>query len=239
MHPDAPFTALLVITLLALLVPVLVRRLPGIRLPIVVGEILAGMAVGQSGLQLIVPSATLQFLQGFGFVFLMFLSGLELDVQALFLSRARTSDRPRWQQPLPLALLSFSLTVLLAVGIGIGLVELGLARNALLMGLILSTTSLGIVVPVLKERGLTTSAYGQVALLTALLSDFVTLLLLSVVIALFSHGLSLDLLLFGVLLAAFALAVKLGPWFSRVPWLTRLVDELSHATAQLRVRCSC
>lgn len=144
MHPDAPFTALLVITLLALLVPVLVSRLPGIRLPIVVGEILAGMVVGQSGLHLIEPSATLQFLQEFGFVFLMFLSGLELDVQALFLSRARTSDRPRWQQPLPLALLSFSLTVLLAVGIGVGLVELGLARNELLMGLILSTTSLGL-----------------------------------------------------------------------------------------------
>ncbi|HEY0601562.1 MAG TPA: cation:proton antiporter, partial [Herpetosiphonaceae bacterium] len=236
MHPDAPFMALLVITLLALLVPVLVSRLPGIRLPIVVGEILAGMAVGQSGLQLIAPSATLQFLQEFGFVFLMFLSGLELDVQALFLSRACARDRSQWQQPLPLALLSFSLTVLLAVGIGVGLVQLGLARNALLMGLILITTSLGIVVPVLKERGLTTSSYGQVVLLTALLSDFVTLLLLSVVIALFSRGLSLDLLLFGVLLAAFALAVKLGPWFSRVPWLTRLVDELSHATAQVRVR---
>ena len=85
MHPDGPFTALLVITLLALLVPVLVSRLPGIRLPIVVGEILAGIVVGRSGLQLIAPSATLQFLQEFGFVFLMFLSGLELDVQALFL----------------------------------------------------------------------------------------------------------------------------------------------------------
>lgn len=235
MHLDAPFTALLLIMLLALLVPVLVSRLPGVRLPIVVGEILAGMVVGQSGLQLIAPSATLQFLQEFGFVFLMFLSGLELDVQALFLPRA-TTDRPRWQQPVPIAVLSFSLTVLLAVGVGIGLVQLGLARNAVLMGLILSTTSLGIVVPVLKERSLTTAAYGQVVLLTALLSDFVTLLLLSVVIALFSRGLSLDLLLFGVLLATFALAVKLGPWFSRVPWLTRLVDELSHATAQLRVR---
>jgi Kef-type K+ transport system membrane component KefB len=104
------------------------------------------------------------------------------------------------------------------------------------MGLILSTTSLGIVVPILKERKLTASLYGQAVLVAALVSDFVTLLLLSLTIAVIGKGLSLDLLLFTVLLALFAAAAKLGPWMTRTPLLRRISEELSHATAQIHVR---
>ena len=62
-----PFSALLLITALAVVVPILLSLVRIVRLPIVVGEILAGMAVGKSGLQLIEPSGTLRFLQEFGF----------------------------------------------------------------------------------------------------------------------------------------------------------------------------
>lgn len=165
----------------------------------------------------------------------MFLSGLEVNVGTL-LAVGDAQAGARWRRPIPLALLSLSLTIALATGVGLLLTTLGLARNAVLMGLILSTTSLGIVVPVLKERRLTATVFGQVVLVSALLSDFVTLLLLSFVIALVSQGLSLDLLLFLLLLAAFVAAAKLGPVLSGLPLLRRVMDELSHATAQLEVR---
>jgi Kef-type K+ transport system membrane component KefB len=172
----------------------------------------------------------------FGFTFLMFLSGLEVSIETLFAAAAAADQRPYWQRPLPLAGLCFLATILLAFLVGLGLSQLGLARQPLLLGLILSTTSLGIVVPVLKERGLTATEYGQVVLATALLSDFVTLLLLSLLIAVISQGPSLDLLLFLALLAMFAVATKLGQWVSRIPGLTRISAELSHATGQIQVR---
>ncbi len=236
MENHSEYWPLLLITALAVVVPVLASRVRGVRLPIVVGEILAGMLIGKSGLDIVQPSATLSFLAEFGFTFLMFLSGLEVSFDMLRSSANRGSTTSRWKQPLPLAAISFSLTVVLALMIGFGLVQAGLARNPILMGLILSTTSLGIVVPILKERQITNTRYGQVMLIAALISDFATLLLLSIVIALISRGLSPDVLLFMALLAAFAAAVKLSPLLKRSAFLNRVVEELSHATAQIRVR---
>ena len=230
------FEPLLVVTLLAVVVPVLTSRLRVIRLPIVVGEILAGMAIGPSGLNLVHPSPLLSFLSEFGFSFLMFLSGLEVNFEMLFASGDETDGRPRWQRPLPLASLVLLLTLSMAIAIGWGISAGGLARSPVLMGLILSTTSLGLVVPILKERGLTSTSYGQLLLVSALVSDFVTLLLLSVAMAAYSKGLTVDLLLFMLLLVAFVIAMKLGQWLTRNPVLTRVVEELSHATAQIRVR---
>jgi len=71
--------ALLLITGLAAVVPILSKKLDRFGIPIVVYEIIAGIIIGTSWLNLIEPSTILTFLAEFGFAFLMFLSGLELD----------------------------------------------------------------------------------------------------------------------------------------------------------------
>ncbi|MGA7670770.1 MAG: cation:proton antiporter, partial [Nitrolancea sp.] len=238
MHTDSPFVPLLIITLIAAVMPIVVNRLGGGRLPIVVGEILAGIVIGKSGFDLIHATESTDFLAEFGFVFLMFLSGLEVDFRALFRRGEETNGRPSWQRPVPLASIGFAVTVLVAIGIGYGFSAADLTRSPILMGLILSTTSLGIVLPVLKERGLTPTAYGQTVLVMAVISDFATLLLLSIVIAVISRGVGPELLLFTLVLGAFAVAAKVGPWVRRLPFMTRVMDELSHATAQIQVRGS-
>jgi len=238
MEHHSPYIPLLLITFLALVVPVVVSRIPLLRLPIVVGEILAGMIIGRSGLNVISPSPTLTFLAEFGFAFLMFLSGLEVSLDTLNGPSKVEQRNPRWQRPIPLTLISFSLTLLLAMAAGYLLTRFGLARSPILMGLILSTTSLGIVMPILKERGLTRTSYGQSLLVLALVSDFVTLLLLSLTIAITSKGFTPNLLLFMVLLAAFFFIANVSRRLTRVAVLTRIVEELSHATAQIRVRGS-
>jgi Kef-type K+ transport system membrane component KefB/Trk K+ transport system NAD-binding subunit len=214
----------------------LASRIRIVRLPIVVGEILAGIAIGQSGLNLVEPSPTLNFLAEFGFTFLMFLSGLEVSFQTLFTASEVGDGRPRWQRPIPLALLSFGVTILLAMLAGLGLTNAGLARSPILMGLILSTTSLGIVMPILKERRLMSTGYGQTLLITSLISDFSTLLLLSIAIAVISRGLSLDIILFLALLGAFMTATRISRWVSSNRIIARLSGELAHATAQIHVR---
>jgi Kef-type K+ transport system membrane component KefB len=56
-------------------------RLP---IPIVVGEIVAGMIVGRSGFGRVVPdNGALDVLKELGFVLLMFLSGMEIDFRSL------------------------------------------------------------------------------------------------------------------------------------------------------------
>ncbi len=234
MHQD-PFISLLIITALAAVVPMLAKRFRLVQLPIVVGEIMAGILVGRSGLNLIEPSETLTFLAEFGFTYLMFLSGLEVDFD-LLLGARDAEDTPLWQSPILSAVMVFLLTLLLGLGSAVGLQRLGMVENPLLMGLILSTTSLGIVVPVLKERNLLGTAYGQALLLAALLADFVTLFLLTIVIAAMTRGLTPNLLLIVVLLIAFAFVARVARTLVRIPAWQRMVDELSVATAQIRVR---
>lgn len=238
MEEHSTFLPLLLITLLAVAVPLLASRIRAVRVPIVVGEILAGVAIGQSGLNLVEPSPTLDFLAEFGFAFLMFLSGLEVSFETLFAVSEVGDGRPAWQRPIPLAVLSFGLTLLLALLTGFALAAFGLVSNPILMGLILSTTSLGIVMPILKERRLMSTGYGQTLLVTALVSDFSTLLLLSIAIAVLSRGLSLDIILFLALLGAFMTAARISRWISSNKLLARISDELAHATAQIRVRGS-
>lgn len=235
MHSD-PFITLMIITTLAVIVPIIFHRIPRIELPIVIGEIIAGIIVGQSGLDLINSSEILDFLAEFGFAYLMFLAGLELNFNLITRFDRGATWRETISQPLPMAFAIFGITFLLALLGSFGLQQLDAVQNPLLMGLILSTTSLGLVAPVLKGQELMSSEYGQFLLVAASIADFVTLLLLTVVIALEHQGLTTDLLLIPVLLIVFVVVAFLGSRLSRVKRLQQLVHDLSHATAQIRVR---
>jgi Kef-type K+ transport system membrane component KefB len=156
MEHEANFVPLLVVILLAVLAPILTSRIKRVRIPTVVGEIIAGIIVGQSVLGLVGPDEILEILSLLGFAFLMFLSGLEVDFDALMPRPGVVSGswRERLANPLYLGMLTFALTLLLALLFAWGLRALDAADDPWLMALILSTTSLGLVVPVLKERDL-------------------------------------------------------------------------------------
>ena len=98
------------------------------------------------------------------------------------------------------------------------------------MTLILSTTSLGIVVPVLKEKKMSGSGLGQTILLSALMADFLTMFLITVYIAVRSTGLSLNILLIGLLFIPVVLLYQLGQKHLRRPIVRRLIEELADAT---------
>jgi Kef-type K+ transport system membrane component KefB/Trk K+ transport system NAD-binding subunit len=228
------FLPLLLITALAFLVPILANRLRRFAIPIVVGEIFAGILIGRSGFNIIEPSPILNFLAEFGFTYLMFLSGLEVDFNVL-IPKGRDKSY-NLGKPLPLSLLILTVTIGMAFLFSLFLRRLGIVQSPLLMGLILSTTSLGVVVPVLKERDLLGSNYGQILLVAASLADFMILLLVTIFIAIQSQGLTLDLLLIPVLLLAFMIAVRITQHYSNHPLPQRILRELSSATAQIRVR---
>ena len=232
------FLPLLIVIGLAFLVPLTLSRLRRIRIPAVVGEIVAGIVVGQSGLQLVGYDGALETLALLGFAYLMFLSGLEINFEALV---PRPSAQPqtlrdRISSPLVLGIVSFAVTLLLAIPIGWGLHTLDVADDPWLMALILSTTSLGLVMPVLKERGLTATPYGQALLVAAVAADFATMLLVSVYVLLHTHGLTLELLLVFLLFVAFGFIYRVARTLRRRLPGRRIVQGLAQTTAQLDVR---
>ncbi len=236
-HNQEVLFSLLLITALAALVPLLASRLQRFRVPVVVGEIIVGVIIGKSGLQLVAgDSEIIQFLAWFGFIFLMFLSGLELDFGAL--TPVAGEEQPLLKRPLTLAVSSFAITLALGMTIGLGMKLLGMTDAAVLMGLILSTTSLGVVMPILKEKRLVTSSYGQTILVSALLADFITLFLLSIDVALIVKGITLDVLLIFVLLLVVAVFLRVGKFLLTIPGLGQVLRELTETTAQIRVRGS-
>jgi Kef-type K+ transport system membrane component KefB/Trk K+ transport system NAD-binding subunit len=233
MDPRLDFLPLLLILFLAFLVPPLLARFRW--LPVVVGEIVVGIIIGHSGLNLVRPDPTLDFLAEIGLAILMFLSGLEIDF-TLLASRPRAPGRRVGL--LPLAAGSFLLTIGLAYLISRELVARHLTDDLIMVGLILSTTSLGVVLPVLKERRLSSGLYGQTLLLAALLADFVTMLLITVYVTVRAKGLSLDILLVVMLFIAALIAFRVGRALLRRSAANRVFDEIIPVSSKTRLHAS-
>ena len=125
MEEARSFFQLLIVVILASLVPLALTSVRGrLAVPIVVGEIVAGMIVGRSGLGWVLPGDhALILLKELGFVFLMFLSGMEIDFRSL---RRNAGDptEGRWS-PLALAAMNFAVTFAFALVCAVGLRGIG------------------------------------------------------------------------------------------------------------------
>lgn len=157
------FLPLLIVIILAFLVPLLLSRFKGLGIPIVVGEIVAGIIVGQSGLGLVEDGPVLGVLSALGFAYLMFLSGLEIDFGTVLSNQGKESEssvRRIVDNPVLVSVAIFVLTLLGSTLAALLMHNQGMIPDPWIIALILSTTSLGVVVPVLKERGFSEGRYG-------------------------------------------------------------------------------
>ena len=230
MEQNLKFLPLLLVLLLAFVVPLLLSRLRW--MPLVVGEIIVGIIIGPSFFNLIGRDMTLDFFAEIGLALLMFLSGLEIDF-SLF---TQAPPQGRRYHPKLIASVSFFFTLTLAGLMGLFLVQLGIARDPLMIALILSTTSLGVVVPVLKEKGLSPTPLGQTIILSALMADFFTMFLITVYVAVIAHGLSLKILFVGILFVMALLAYRLGAVRSRRLKLEKVLSGLSRTSSQIKIQ---
>ena len=237
-HVDFTLTPLLIITLLALLTPILLHRLRFLRIPVVVGEIVCGIIVGRSGFNIIQPSQWLDFLSLLGFTYLMFLSGLEIDFSMV--TGGGISGKKNRGSPLTLALVMFAGTMALSLAAAYGFKHAGLVRpptHITILALLLGTTSVGVVMPTLKESGLVHQRLGQTLLMASVVADFATILLATYAIVLLAPNRSgtgtAAIIALGT---AFYIVYRLGVRFMEAPLIRRFYLELAHTSAQLRVR---
>ena len=232
MEHQMEFTPLLIVIALAFLVPMLLARFKA--LPVVVGEIIAGILLAVTGLVNAGDSELLTLFSNIGLAFLMFLAGIEVDLQRLF-SRSLAQKRSWLSIPM-LAMVIYMVTLALGEAGGHLLAAWGLEGSPHLLALILTGTSLGVLLPILKASGILDNDEGQSVFISALMADFNTVILLTIVIILQTQGLSLEILSILLVFIAFLVVARLGMRYLRLPAAQRFFDELSHATVQLKVR---
>ncbi len=219
------FTNLLVVMAIAFAVPLLLGLFPRVQLPSVVLEIAAGIVVGPSVLGIVEVDEAVQVVALLGLAFVLFLAGLEIEFEKLR------------GQLLRITLLGFALSFAIALVVSLGLEAGGLVDTPLLVAIILCATSLGVLVPVLKDSGEISTTFGQLIIAAASIADFGAIILLTIFFS-GEGGTGSTLLLLGTLflLAATVLVIVRGAEHSmRIRAdLLRLQDT----TAQIRVRAA-
>ncbi|MFH4921272.1 monovalent cation:proton antiporter family protein [Staphylococcus cohnii] len=227
------FLSLVVVVMAAFLTPILINRLRITFLPVVVAEILMGILIGHSFLNIVERDAMLNILSTLGFIFLMFLSGLEIDFKAFKKDKGALEDNEKSKEPghLQLALTVFLFIMVISIVFAYAFKWFGLIDDVLLMIIIISTISLGVVVPTLKEMNIMRTTIGQFILLVAVLADLVTMILLTAYGTLHASG-GTSLWLIGSLVVFALVFYFLGGLFKKAQFLQKLMD----GTTQIGIR---
>jgi Kef-type K+ transport system membrane component KefB len=219
------FTSVAVVAAIAVVAP-LAAGIAGLRLPAIVLEILLGIAVGPQLLGWASFDGPVEVMSMFGLAFLLLLAGLEIDFDRLRGSLLRTTS------------LAFAVSFAIALAVGFGLKAGGLVKSPLLLAIILSATGLGVILPILKDAGLTSTPFGQVVVAGASIAEVTPIVLLSLFFSGESGGLGTKLALliaFGVFVAAVAVAILR---LERSTRISSTLLRLQDTTAEIRVRCA-
>ena len=221
---EISFENLLIVVAAGFAAPMLLGLVPGLRLPSVVLEIVLGILIGPAVLGWVEVDEPVEVLALVGLAFLLFLAGLEIDLAAL---RGRL---------LRAAGLGFAVSLGLAVVAGLVLDLAGIADEPLLIAIILASTSLGVIVPVLQDSGESSSRFGQLVIAASSIADFASVLLLTLLFSGESTGIGAKLILIGMFVAAIA-AVAIGVrQAERSRRVSAALVKLQDTSAQIRVR---
>lgn len=222
--PDVSFTNLLVVMAVAVLAPLIVGYLPRLRVPAVVLEIVGGIIIGPSVLGWVHVDLPVSILALFGLAFLLFLAGLEIDVHHL---RGRL---------LRYAVLGYLVSLVLGYGAGTSFTALGWVPQPLLIAIALSSTALGLVVPVLKDAGQVHSQVGQTALAAASVADFSAIVLLSLFFSSSGGSTGSKVVVLGAFAGLVAVTGLVVSGAARSMRLGQVLVRLQDTTAEIRVR---
>jgi Kef-type K+ transport system membrane component KefB len=223
---DLAFTNLLIVVAVGFGAPLALGFFPRVRLPSVVLEIIAGIVVGPAILGWVSVDEPVRVFSTVGLAYLLFLAGLEVDFERL---RGRV---------LRLALIGFVVSLAIAVVVGLLLKAGGFVSQPLFVAIVLSATSLGVLVPVLKDVGEIESTFGQLIVASATIADFATVILLSLFFSREAGSTASKIIL---LVGLFVVAVLVALLIAGIEHSRRLGEvlrRLQDTTAQIRIRAA-
>jgi Kef-type K+ transport system membrane component KefB len=218
------FAGLLVVSIVAFLAPLAAGLVPRRLLPPVVLEVLLGIVVGPQGLGWVHPRGAVELLYLMGLGFLLFLAGQDIDPS-------------HFRDPL-MRLTGSAWLISLALAFPVALVLTAVEPGAdiRLLGLALTASSLGIVVPIVRDAGAIDTEFGQLTVLAGSVGEFGALLLLTIMFSADAKS-TPEQIVFVVAMGAAAVVVGLvilGLW--RSGYLGRVLNALDDTASQLRVR---
>jgi Kef-type K+ transport system membrane component KefB len=220
------FNSVLIIAGLSVFVPVLLGLLPRLPVPEAVLEVIAGIVVGPSVLGWARIDAPVQVLSTLGLGMLLFLAGLEIDIEQL-------------RSPLTrLAGIGFAVSAALGLLCGVLFWLPGPETRPVFLAIIFMSTSAGLLLPLLKDAGEAGTRFGQLIMTAAALAEIVPIMLLSLLFSAAAKTVGdqlVSLTIFLVLLVLIGLALARVRGLRR---LDRMLEFLSRRSAQLRVRAT-
>jgi Kef-type K+ transport system membrane component KefB len=218
------FYGLALITAVAFAIPLLLGFFPRIKMPSAVLEIAAGVILGPSVLGWVRVDPAVQVMSAIGLGALLFLAGLEIEF-----SRMKG-------KPLQLAGIGFLLSLILAAGAGLGLKAIGMIESPSFIAIVLAATALGIIVPILKDAGQISTEFGQLVVAAASISDFGTVILLSLLFSREASGAGTQMLLLSAFVLLSVTVLVLALRSGRSTALSSVMVRLQNTTAQIRIR---
>jgi len=191
-----------------------------VRVPSVVIEIAAGVVLGPA-LHWVHLDDVINVLASFGLAALMFLAGMEIDLP-------RVAGRP-----LNMALTGWGISLLLGVGVGAAMIPLDGAHSGLIVGLAITTTALGTLLPILRDAGELGTEFGTHVLAGASVGELGPIVAISLLLSSERPARTVAVLLGFVLLTVFAAWIALR---GRGQRLTRMIEDTLTTSGQLLVR---
>ncbi|QCQ04878.1 potassium transporter [Ligilactobacillus animalis] len=228
--------SVLIVTLVAFITPMVLQRFKISVLPTAVAEVLVGIVIGKSGFDLVQTEGVLSFLSNYGVIFLLFLSGMEIDF-SLFkknngpltpLARKKAANAPS-TSPVQVAVVAYGGSLLMALALALLFKFSGLFSNFALAAILFSTVALGVVIAVLKENELLNKPLGQALLLIAVLGEVVPLLCLTIYSSFVSGKGESAWLIFLLFIVGALIFKRFRSFFTSL-------DEINKSTTQIDIR---
>ncbi len=220
-------TSLLLIVAVAFVAPLVSWTVPKRLVPEVVLLILGGMAIGPHGLGLAGEGPSIELLRELGVAFLFLMAGYEIDVNEL---RGVGGRHAAVAWTLSLGLAFGAVTV-------IGVTGGTASANGIAIAIAMTSTAIGTILPILRDRGLLPTAVGASILNHGAVGEVGPILLMAILLGSRSTWVSL------AILAAFLIITLLIIRFtSRVKRVGRRLVEAIHlgasTTAQTTIRAT-
>jgi Kef-type K+ transport system membrane component KefB len=217
---------LLGVAIVAFWVPFVLGFFPRVRIPSVTLELVAGIIVGPSVLGWVEPGPVVSIMASIGVAFLLFLAGLELDLNILR------------GAPLVRGSLSYFISFVLAYALMTPLGASGFILSPLLAAIALSSTSVGILVPVLRDTGQMDTPVGRFTMSGSSAAEVGTIAMLGVFFAGREKSAAVSALLLVVVLVLALLLLAALRYTLRWSPGRRIFEKLDESSAQVRVRFS-
>ena len=213
-------SALLAIPLVAVLAPLLSSLLGRfVKIPLVVFEIVLGLLIGPSILGWVQPTEFTEKLSDFGLAMLFFLAGNEIDFERI---RGRALNR---------SIVGWLIS--LVAGVAVGLLIAPTPGAGVFVGIALTSTALGTLMPVLRDAGELRTPFGTSIIAIGAVGEFGPLIAISLFLSGTSPGVATIVLAAFVLITAGAIYLASRGTHHR---LHALINATLHTSGQFAVR---